>query len=459
MRATLSHLRRLTKPEGRTERNIIVASMDRNVEQHSMAILAAAAFCTWEIDDSPSDDDCQGDSASIKLLLGSTEHSMASFWDFLHVLDRVLFGKLDADNAPSFMTSEGNATTKAIINLLDRHLAEDQLTLLLVGSQDLALPRDVLEDLSKRNCRIHCHDSDDMCARLLREEAKKGDITISLAWDTEDDLDLHVFVPGGEEIFYGRCCSRSGLCHLDVDMNAGGPLSKEPVENVFCGDLVEKKQAPLGRYKVVVENFGFHTKGPRSRKIPFRVTVEMNGKKHKYEGETKGGSGKKSSAVVCVIDYKGRSIPFPDDGDTPLTAFGTSNLLNITSSSGQTLEALCQFVEVIRHHQKLEEVKEWLAQDDEAEGREVVTALTAETGQLDVTSYDRLQILLAKLPARFHLVVDEAFGSAKLWDHCARSLARQMLRDRIPLSKLSEMGWPEEIVPAVREHLYHALSA
>ena len=83
-------------------------------------------------------------------------------------------------------------------------------------------------------------------------------------------LDLHVVVPGGKEIYYGDRTSRDGLCVLDVDMNAGGAQSSEPVENVFLGDLDQMKQAPLGHYKVVVQNYAYHAPSSGGRKpIPF----------------------------------------------------------------------------------------------------------------------------------------------------------------------------------------------
>ena len=39
---------------------------------------------------------------------------------------------------------------------------------------------------------------------------KVGDITITLTWDTRDDLDLHVHTPDGSEIYYGRTRANGG---------------------------------------------------------------------------------------------------------------------------------------------------------------------------------------------------------------------------------------------------------
>ena len=58
-----------------------------------------------------------------------------------------------------------------------------------------------------------------LTARLKREEAKTGDVQISLMWDNLSDLDLHCIGPDGERIFHNHRRSTSGG-ELDVDMNS-----------------------------------------------------------------------------------------------------------------------------------------------------------------------------------------------------------------------------------------------
>lgn len=57
---------------------------------------------------------------------------------------------------------------------------------------------------------------------------------VSLAWSNYDDLDLHLFTPDNDHIYFAQKSGRFGRSGgtLDVDMNAGGPRSREPVENV-----------------------------------------------------------------------------------------------------------------------------------------------------------------------------------------------------------------------------------
>ena len=75
-------------------------------------------------------------------------------------------------------------------------------------------------------------DLGEVSRRLAREGAQRGDVQVSLAWNTLDDLDIRVVTPSGETISYQNKQSRCGG-HLDVDMNANGRCSIAPVENVY----------------------------------------------------------------------------------------------------------------------------------------------------------------------------------------------------------------------------------
>jgi uncharacterized protein YfaP (DUF2135 family) len=106
--------------------------------------------------------------------------------------------------------------------------------------------------------------------RLKREGAKTGDMQISLIWNNFNDLDLHVFCPSGEEIFFGHKRSRC-RGELDVDMNAGGPDSNKPVENVYW----PRGGAPKGGFRVCVHHFANHG---GTDPTTFRVAVKVGGR-------------------------------------------------------------------------------------------------------------------------------------------------------------------------------------
>jgi hypothetical protein len=137
-------------------------------------------------------------------------------------------------------------------------------------------------------------------SRLKRESAQSGEVVVSLMWNGLDDLDLHVWCPGGQEIaFYNRvapCCKGE----LDVDMNAYSKMSEEPVENVFF------KNAPKGTYKVAVENY--NNRG--GTEVPFEVHVSIHGVRKLY---------KKTWTGQNDLDFKGRVqvCEFKVDKGTP----------------------------------------------------------------------------------------------------------------------------------------------
>jgi hypothetical protein len=118
--------------------------------------------------------------------------------------------------------------------------------------------------------------------RIEREGGASGLVQISLAWDDYNDLDLHVFTPDGERIYFNNKRSKCGGL-LDVDMNVR-PTSNTPVENV-----VWKDDAPLGTYKVGVHFYKHHRKSKTGKTCQFRLRVITHGKSTEYIGKIKSG--------------------------------------------------------------------------------------------------------------------------------------------------------------------------
>ena len=75
-----------------------------------------------------------------------------------------------------------------------------------------------------------------------------GDVQVTLSWDRDSDVDLHVVAPGGEEIYYGRRQSASGG-QLDLDSNAGCSIDGVRNENITW----PIGRAPRGTYTVRVD--------------------------------------------------------------------------------------------------------------------------------------------------------------------------------------------------------------
>ena len=77
-----------------------------------------------------------------------------------------------------------------------------------------------------------------------------GDVQVSVAWDVNSDVDLHVVEPGasGEEIYYGNTSSVSGGV-LDLDSNAGCSIDGVRNENI----TYPTSAPPTGTYTVRVD--------------------------------------------------------------------------------------------------------------------------------------------------------------------------------------------------------------
>lgn len=140
----------------------------------------------------------------------------------------------------------------------------------LVEAEEIGSGIQVLDSASTIN--------DDIEERLVREGGKTGEVQVSLAWDDFNDLDLHIFCPSGERIYFNNKTSECGG-ELDVDMNVR-PTSKNAVENV-----VWIEDAPIGKYKVGVHFYKHHNKEETTDTCLFRARVTIHGVVRDYSGQ------------------------------------------------------------------------------------------------------------------------------------------------------------------------------
>lgn len=75
-----------------------------------------------------------------------------------------------------------------------------------------------------------------------------GDVQVSVSWDAESDVDLHLVEPGGEEIYYGNDVSATGGT-LDLDSNAACSIDGKKNENITW----PSSTPPRGTYTVRVD--------------------------------------------------------------------------------------------------------------------------------------------------------------------------------------------------------------
>jgi hypothetical protein len=104
----------------------------------------------------------------------------------------------------------------------------------------------------------------------------RGKLDITLVWNGKEDLDLHVYCPGGHIFFSGRtACGGT----LDVDRNSGIASAVEnPLEHItFEGD------PPPGDYRIDVTLFDRFSLPERT--IPFTVVMHDADGDHAYKSE------------------------------------------------------------------------------------------------------------------------------------------------------------------------------
>lgn len=148
-------------------------------------------------------------------------------------------------------------------------------------SQVLGLPSTFLQNGDQLNTQLTTNVSNttnqgEIGKRLKEAGAQTGDVQVSLAWDTIDDLDLHVVVnPLNSHINWRH---RFGNCGgvLDVDMNFHpGMLTNKPVENIFWAHGA----APRAEYVVGVH---YYMSWSRIREVKATVLVKVDGKTQSF---------------------------------------------------------------------------------------------------------------------------------------------------------------------------------
>lgn len=116
--------------------------------------------------------------------------------------------------------------------------------------------------------------------------AKIGPVTVSLLWNTTDDLDLHVTSPKGDTINYSNKRGSSGG-YLDVDRQVTSYV-ENPVENIYWNN------PPHGTYTVKVNMYSKRSSGT----VSFRVRTIVNGEAKIYNMTIDNGT-----ENVCTFTY------------------------------------------------------------------------------------------------------------------------------------------------------------
>ena len=163
-------------------------------------------------------------------------------------------------------------------------------------------------------------------ADSIKERVKKAGgrvdgavLRVSLSWFNYDDLDLHIHEPNGRgvnalsgHIYFGAKRGWTGGV-LDVDMNAGGGQTREPVENI-----VWATKPADGAYRVVVNNYN-----PRETSNPGFVIETENGGKLSHYSFNKAVRNRQD-IVVAILHMKNGMIERVEAGESGITSANIS---------------------------------------------------------------------------------------------------------------------------------------
>jgi hypothetical protein len=112
-----------------------------------------------------------------------------------------------------------------------------------------------------------------------KQDIGTGDVQVTLEWEGDADLDLHVVDPEGSEIYYSADTSPSGG-QLDVDANVGCEDDDGvpgAIENVFW----PSGGAPTGGYEVWVNGFDTDCVGGSQ---DYTLTIQVAGEQETHTG-------------------------------------------------------------------------------------------------------------------------------------------------------------------------------
>lgn len=145
---------------------------------------------------------------------------------------------------------------------------------------------DFNEELMTLLKRLYDNETPTLESILIGAGAQTGPVTVSLFWNTRDDLDLHVENPYGETIYYAHKRDSYGG-NLDVDRQVSS-FVENPVENIYWDN------PPSGTYKVSVNVYTKRSSGD----IPLTVRVLINGHEDIYNMTVSSGQND-----VCTFVY------------------------------------------------------------------------------------------------------------------------------------------------------------
>ena len=123
-------------------------------------------------------------------------------------------------------------------------------------------------------------------------KGESGDLRVNLQWYTRTDLDLHVFDPCGNEIYFSkrRATCQGGVGTLDLDANALIGTTTRPQENIYW------REPAKGVYRIEVNCFKWRENN--NNPLSYNITIIDKGVRTDKRGTISKGQN------VLVIKYE-----------------------------------------------------------------------------------------------------------------------------------------------------------
>lgn len=158
-----------------------------------------------------------------------------------------------------------------------------------------------LQGLPERRDQSEAELLTEMNRILQRLGAKSGELSVTLMWDTGDDLDLHLTLPGQRGEISAACPALAGG-RLDIDGNyCLAEVNTRPVENIYWPELGRNttRRPPVGEYTVWVKVF---EKRDQYRDANVTIVKTVSGEKEVFHLRIPPG---RTEAKVCSFHYPG----------------------------------------------------------------------------------------------------------------------------------------------------------
>ena len=160
-------------------------------------------------------------------------------------------------------------------------------------------------------------------------KAGTGALQITLSWDKYDDLDLHVYTPSENELYYGYrlvpATEKVGKAELDIDSNPGCSIDRRNTENVYFESPLED-----GVYSISVCLFSKCSQGAGAR---YNVSANSKGNPIANKSGKFADSAREGCVGIGTISVRNGAVVQGNDWSSSSVRDGVSSSSVVRSSS------------------------------------------------------------------------------------------------------------------------------